>query len=85
MKMMREERDVRLCGQKIFRETFFTGSFSTHYNLFCTFIGLFMASVTDYTIVKKLGNGGFGTAYLVKQKSDGQELCMKEMTLPLDD
>ena len=38
-------------------------------------------SLSDFTIVKKLGAGGFGTASLVRRNSDGVEVCLKGIRL----
>ena len=38
-------------------------------------------SLSDFTIIKELGKGGFGRAYLVRRNSDGVELCLKEIPL----
>ena len=33
--------------------------------------------LTDFTLLWKLGKGGFGSAYLARRKSDGMEVCLK--------
>ena len=40
--------------------------------------------LSDFIKVRKLGEGGFGAAFLVRRKSDGKEFCMKEIPLPSD-
>ena len=35
----------------------------------------------NYTIVKKLGEGSFGSAYLVKTKTDNKQSVMKEVNM----
>ena len=37
--------------------------------------------LTDFTILGKLGEGAFGAAYLARRKSDGVEVCLKEVPL----
>ena len=37
--------------------------------------------ISDFTIVKQLGKGGFGKAYLARRNSDGIEVCLKEIPL----
>ena len=37
--------------------------------------------LSDFTTIKELGKGGFGTAYLVRRNSDGVELCLKKIPL----
>ena len=37
--------------------------------------------LSDFTILKRLGKGGFGTAYLVRRNSDELEVCLKEIPL----
>ena len=38
-------------------------------------------SLSEFTIVKKLGEGGFGSAYLARRNSDGVEVCLKRIHL----
>ncbi|CAD8084507.1 unnamed protein product [Paramecium sonneborni] len=38
-------------------------------------------SVSDFEIIKKLGQGSFSAVYKVKRKSDGQEYAMKKVEL----
>ena len=40
--------------------------------------------LSDFRIVRKLGRGGFGSAFLVERKTDGQQLCLKQLELPED-
>ena len=49
-------------------------------------IALIMSSyhLSDFQIVRKLGQGGFGSAFLVERKADGQKLCLKQLELPED-
>ena len=42
-------------------------------------------SLSDYTIVKRLGEGGFGTAYLVQSKLDSKQYCLKQIRIDLTD
>ena len=37
--------------------------------------------LSDFTIIRKLGEGGFGSAFLARRNSDGIELCLKEIPL----
>ena len=37
--------------------------------------------LSDFTIIRKLGKGGFGSVYLASRISDGVELCLKEIPL----
>ena len=37
--------------------------------------------LSDFTLVRKLGKGGFGSAYLVHRISDGAELCLKRIPM----
>ena len=37
--------------------------------------------LSDFTIVRKLGKGGFGEAYLACRNSDGIEVCLKVVSL----
>ena len=34
-------------------------------------------TLSDFTILKKLGEGGFGSAHLARRNSDGKEVCLK--------
>ena len=38
-------------------------------------------TLSDFTILKPLGKGGFGTAYLARRNSDELEVCLKEIPL----
>ena len=40
--------------------------------------------LSDFSFIQKLGEGGFGRAFLVKKKSDGKRYCLKQMELPSD-
>ena len=40
-----------------------------------------MSQLTDFTIIKKLGKGGFGSAYLSHRNSDGMQVCLKIIPL----
>ena len=35
--------------------------------------------IYDFTILKELGKGAFGTVFLVRQNSDGLEVCLKSI------
>ena len=37
---------------------------------------------SDFTIVKPLNSGSFGTAYYAKRISDGMDLCIKKISIP---
>ena len=37
--------------------------------------------LSDFTILKPLGKGGFGTAYLSRRNLDGMQVCMKKIPL----
>ena len=37
--------------------------------------------LSDFTIVRKLGQGGFGSAYLARRNSDGLDVCLKSVAL----
>ena len=37
--------------------------------------------LSDFTIVRKLGQGGFGSAYLARRNSDGLDVCLKKIPL----
>ena len=37
--------------------------------------------LSDFTKIKKIGKGGFGTAYLARRNSDELEVCLKEIPL----
>ena len=37
--------------------------------------------LSDFTIIKELGKGGFGTVYLARRNSDELEVCLKEIPL----
>ena len=37
--------------------------------------------LSDFTIVGKLGKGGFGSAYLARRNSDEMEVCLKSIPL----
>lgn len=43
------------------------------------------SSIQDYTQVKKLGQGGFGTVYLVRDNRDQKQYVMKEVDLSKTD
>ena len=36
---------------------------------------------SDFTVIRPLGNGGFGSAFLARQNSDGIEVCLKAIPL----
>ena len=36
---------------------------------------------SDFEIIEPLGAGGFGSAYLARQVSDGMEVCLKKIPL----
>ena len=36
---------------------------------------------SDFEIIRKLGEGGFGSAYLARRKSDEMEVCLKKIPL----
>ena len=37
--------------------------------------------LSDFTIIKKLGKGGFGSAYLALRNSDKMQVCLKVVPL----
>ena len=37
--------------------------------------------LSDFTTIRKLGKGSFGTAYLVRRNSDDLAVCLKEIPL----
>ena len=37
--------------------------------------------LSDFTIARKLGQGGFGSAYLARRNSDGLDVCLKSVAL----
>jgi len=37
--------------------------------------------IRDFNVIKKLGEGSFGTVYLVKRLSDGQLYAMKKVRI----
>ena len=37
--------------------------------------------LSDFTIIGKLGKGGFGSAYLARRNSDGLKVCLKVVSL----
>ena len=37
--------------------------------------------LSDFTIARKLGQGGFGSAYLARRNSDGLDICLKKIPL----
>ena len=39
------------------------------------------SKITDFTIVKKLGDGAFSTVHLVKKNSDGSMYAMKKVKM----
>lgn len=39
------------------------------------------ASISDFDILKRLGEGSFGTVYMVKRKSDGKIYAMKKVKM----
>ena len=38
-------------------------------------------TISDFTILKPLGKGGFGTVYLARRNSDEIEVCLKAIPL----
>ena len=39
-------------------------------------------TVQDFTILKKIGSGAFGTVFKIKRKTDGKFYAMKRVYLP---
>jgi len=40
-----------------------------------------MSKITDFTVLKKLGEGSFSEVYLVKKRSDNNEYAMKKVKM----
>jgi NIMA (never in mitosis gene a)-related kinase len=40
-----------------------------------------MSKITDFTVLKKLGEGSFSEVYLVKKRSDNVEYAMKKVKM----
>ena len=38
-------------------------------------------NLLDFTVIRKLGAGGFGSAYLARRNSDEEEVCLKVLPL----